>query len=102
MSDRREDRTMSDYRKDRRMQKQSSGRRKNMTFRRILAWIAIILLAGMYVLTLIFSLIDSPLARQLFHASLYCTVFIPVISWVFLMVVKLVKGQGNDREENQD
>lgn len=71
-------------------------------FKRILAWIAIILLLGMYVMTFIFSLLDSSLAQQLFHASLYCTVFIPVIAWVFIMVTKLVKGRGNDKDENPD
>lgn len=92
---------MSD-RKNNSMEKQIPERRKKMTLKRILAWVAMILLVGIYVLTLIFSLIDSPLAKQLFNASLYCTVFIPIISWVFLMVVKLVKGRGNDHDEKRE
>lgn len=79
----------------------AAGRRK-VTFRQIIAWIAIILLAGIYVVTLICSLIDSPLAEQMFHASLYCTFFIPVMSWVFIMTVKLVKGSGNETNEGQE
>lgn len=73
-----------------------------LSFKQILAWIAIILLVGMYVVTLIFSMIDSPLAKQMFYASLYCTFFIPVMSWVFLMTVKLVKGRGEDAEEEKN
>lgn len=85
---------------DQKMEQQPAERREKMPFKRIVAWIAIVLLVGMYVITLVFSLIDSPLARQLFHASLYCTVFIPVISWVFIMVLNLVKGQGSNTENN--
>lgn len=79
----------------------ASGGSRKITFRQIIAWIAILLLVGMYVLTLMFSLMDSPLAQQMFHASLYCTVFIPVISWVFIMTVKLVKGNGNDESDDE-
>ncbi|MGN0294364.1 MAG: hypothetical protein ACI4D3_10230 [Lachnospiraceae bacterium] len=75
---------------------------RKMTFRQIIAWIAIILLVGIYVVTLICSLIDSPLAEQMFHASLYCTFFIPVMSWVFIMTVKLVKGNAGDETHNED
>lgn len=65
-----------------------------LSWKQILAWIAIIFLIGMYVVTLVLSLMQSPFARQMFHAALYCTVFIPVMAWVFLMTVKLVKGRG--------
>ena len=81
---------------------ETAGNRRKMTFRQIIAWIAIIMLAGIYVMTLICSFIDSPLAEQMFHASLYCTFFIPVMSWVFIMTVKLVKGNGNETGEKQE
>ena len=77
-------------------------KRRKVTFRQIIAWIAIILLVGMYVVTLVCSIIDSPLAEQMFHASLYCTFFVPVISWVFLMTVKLVKGSGKNDLYEED
>lgn len=76
-------------------------RKNGITLKQILAWIAIVLLVGMYVLTLVFSMIDSPLAQQMFHASLYCTVFIPVIAWVFLMTVRLVKGSGHEESDEE-
>ena len=76
-----------------------SNQKGKKTFHRILAWIAIIFLVAMYVLTLVFSIMDSPLAEQLFRASLYCTVFIPVISWVFIMVVKLLKNWNEDSDK---
>lgn len=96
---------MSDLKTGNRTEEKASGTdtgRRKVTFRQIIAWIAIILLAGIYVVTLICSLIDSPLAEQMFHASLYCTFFIPVMSWVFLMTVKLVKGNRNETDERQE
>lgn len=95
---------MSDLKKSKAAEETVSETRKShgkMTLKQIAAWIAIVLLVGMYVFTLICSIINSPLAEQMFHATLYCTFFIPVIAWVFIMTVKLVKGNGDDIE-NRD
>lgn len=59
--------------------------------KQILAIIGIVLLAGMYVCTLIFALINSEAAQVWFRASLACTVIIPVILYVFLLMVKAVR-----------
>lgn len=86
---------MSDLRND----KKHGAGKGQISLKQILAWIAIIFLVGMYVLTLVCSLLDSSLAQQMFRASLFCTVFIPVISWVFIMTVNLVKGSGEKEKE---
>ncbi len=67
-----------------------------MKLKRILAIVGIIILAGMYVLTLIFALIDSPLKNSLLYASLYCTVIIPVLIYVFLLLIRLFGKKGGD------
>ena len=59
--------------------------------RRILAWTAIILLASMYILSLIFALIKSDLAASLFRASLGCTIIVPVFLYLFLLTAKAVR-----------
>ena len=56
--------------------------------RQLLAWIAIIALVGLYVGTLIFSLIGSPFAQKMFQASLLCTFVIPIIIWLCMMALK--------------
>ena len=56
--------------------------------RQILAWIAIIALVGLYVATLIFSLIGSPFAQKMFQASLLCTFVIPIIICLCMMALK--------------
>lgn len=56
--------------------------------RQLLAWIAILALVGLYVATLIFSLIGSPFAQKMFQASLLCTFVIPIIIWLCMMALK--------------
>ena len=56
--------------------------------KRLLAVIGIILLAGMYVLTLVFALTDNSAAGNMVMASLYATVMIPVLLYAFLLVHK--------------
>jgi len=66
---------------------QNSKKRK-MTGRQIAAILGIVLLVAMYVLTLIFSFMKSPLGDVLFKASLACTIIVPVLLYAFLLVAK--------------
>lgn len=77
------------------MSDQHSDGKKQL--RRVLAWIAIVALLLLYAMTLVFSLIDSPLGKRLLAASLFATVFIPVLCWVFLLTIRLVKGKGQQK-----
>lgn len=52
-------------------------------FRRIGAWIGIIALLGIYVLTLVSAILQKESTGGLFIASLFCTFVIPV--WVFVL-----------------
>lgn len=70
-----------------------------MKAKRILAIIAILLLAGMYLLSLIFAIIDHPLKSSLMSASLYCTVIIPILLYVFLFITKLIRQNSESNEE---
>ncbi|HJC09755.1 MAG TPA: HAD family phosphatase, partial [Candidatus Blautia merdigallinarum] len=56
--------------------------------KRLLALIGVILLAGMYVLTLIFALTDNSAAGNMLMASLFGTVIIPVLIYAILLVYK--------------
>jgi len=59
--------------------------------KRIFAWIAIILLVSMYVMSLVFALMKSEHAASLFRASLGCTILVPVLLYLFLLVAKSVR-----------
>lgn len=50
------------------------------------AIIAIILLAGLYIATLVFALINSPFAQKMFQTCLFATIAVPILLWLFLWV----------------
>lgn len=54
--------------------------------KRILAIIGIILLFGIYASTLIFVLIDSPLAFTLFKAAVLLTIAVPCLIYAMMLV----------------
>ncbi len=63
--------------------------------KRVLAAVAVVILAGLYLCSLIFALIDHPMKDSLLTASLYATVVIPVLLYVFLFITRLL-------QKNQD
>ncbi|MDY3918986.1 MAG: hypothetical protein SOZ59_08310 [Candidatus Limivivens sp.] len=60
-------------------------------FRQIMAWIGIIFLAGMYILTLVFALMNNELADTLFRACVACTILVPVVLYACILVGRLSK-----------
>ena len=52
-------------------------------FRRIGAWAGIVVLFGIYVVTLVSAILQKESMRGLFIASLYCTFVVPV--WIFVL-----------------
>lgn len=69
--------------------------------KQILAVIGIILLASLYVSTLIFALIGSSNAMRLFQASIYATVVVPVLIWAYTMVYRLLKDHFSLRDDGE-
>ena len=57
--------------------------------KRILALAAAILLFGMYLSTLIFSLIGSPHSIDLLWASIACTIVLPVLLYGYMLVYSI-------------
>ncbi len=52
--------------------------------KQILALSAVVLLAGLYLATLVFAIIDIPGSAQLFRASLFATVTVPLLMWIYI------------------
>lgn len=67
--------------------------------KRILALIGVIFLVAMYLSTLIFSLIDSPLASDLLKCSVAATILVPVVLYGFVLFSRLF---GNDHDDRND
>lgn len=58
--------------------------------KRILALLGVILLAGMYVATLISAFLATPATRDLFLASVVATVMIPILLYVLQLIYKWI------------
>lgn len=69
--------------------------------KRILALIGVIILVGMYLLTLVVSIFESSFAQSLFFASLYCTMIVPIVIYGYELIYKIVKGK-KDTSVNPD
>lgn len=68
------------------------------TARRIIALLGIILLLGLYVAAFIFALMDSPLAKGLLMASIYCTIVVPILLFAMIYIARALQGKGAPEE----
>ena len=69
-------------------------------YTRIFAFIAALLLAGLYVSTLVFSLMSHPMAANLLKGAVAATILIPVILYGCILVYRL--AHPHDEDENND
>lgn len=67
------------------MKEKKSGRS-----RQIAAIIGIVLLAAMYIMTLVFALCRFPGADRLFMASLFATILVPILIWIYVWLYGLL------------
>jgi len=65
-----------------------------MELKRILALAAVVLLVLMYLSSFILALMNHPDSGKLLMASIVCTVFVPVLIHLFLMMRNVRKGKG--------
>lgn len=73
--------------------------KKKKNVRRMLALSGAALLAGLYLATLIFALIDSAWAYDLFKICVGFTIVVPTLLYLYALVYRLQKKRG---EENND
>ena len=70
----------------------TSGRKKYpWTPKRVLAWLLILALVSMYLVTLVLSLSSSPAAGSAFRASLLLTIALPVIVWILIWAIGVLQ-----------
>lgn len=67
-----------------------------MKAKRIAALIGVILLVLLYISTLVFALINSPLSIMMFKASVTMTIVIPVLIAGFRILYNVLKGKGGE------
>ena len=69
-----------------------------MNAKRILAIVGIIALVGIYVISLVFALIDHPLKSSMMYASLYGTIVIPALIYAFILIGRLLHKDDSEEE----
>ena len=68
-------------------QREKEGEKSPWTAKRIAAVAGIVLLAAMYVLSLVSALIGTEWAGRLFRFSLGMTVAVPIFLWIFIWCI---------------
>lgn len=66
---------------------------KKNTMKRIVALAAVVLLAGLYVVTLVVACLDIPGSGNLFRACLVATVAVPLLAWIFIWLYGQMTGK---------
>ncbi len=65
--------------------------------KRVLAIGMVIVLAAMYIWALVASFSTRPEAKGVFNAAIFCTVFFPILLYVYMWTAKWLKGRGVDK-----
>lgn len=67
--------------------------------KRVLAIAGVIVLLGLYVVTLISAICATPATKDFFLVSVIATLMIPILIYVYLLIYQLVTGRQEDAEE---
>lgn len=70
--------------------------------KRIFAIIGVVILVGMYAVTLLSAIFATPATKDFFKASLLATLVIPILIYVYMLVYRLITGRQGDDEEKQE
>ncbi len=65
--------------------------------KRVLALIGVVLLAIMYLATLVCALFDTSSSMVMFKASVICTILVPILIWGYTVIYRIAKGK-NEQE----
>lgn len=69
--------------------------------KRILAMLTVIIIALLYLSTLILSFFQSEQAGELLMISIVATVVLPVLLYIYLWLFRLFSGKDNDKKDFQ-
>lgn len=59
--------------------------------RRVLAWIGLAVILAMYVISFVCAILATPNRKELFVASAFCTIAVPIFIYIILMFLRLNK-----------
>ena len=70
--------------------------------KRILDWIGIIVLAGLYLVTFILGVTGNESTKGLLMASIACTVIVPCLMYGMMLIAKVLGSRNQPEEEDQE
>ena len=71
--------------------------------KQILAILGVVLLLGLYVITLIMAVTDNTSTLSMLEASVVATILIPILMWAYSFIYRLLKKYyGSDKDNNED
>ena len=66
---------------------------KNMSSKRVVALVGVILLVAIYLITLIVAIFDQDSSGRLFQACLVATIAIPLLIWIYIWMYGKLSGK---------
>lgn len=69
--------------------------------KRILALGGVILLVGLYLITLVLALTSSPATKGMLMAAIGCTIVIPCLIYGFMLAARVLDNRSKDSGEEQ-
>ena len=66
---------------------------KKRTAKQIAALVAVILLAALYIVTLVVAIVDPPASGKWFVGCLVCTMAVPLLAWIFIWIYGETTGK---------
>lgn len=71
--------------------------------KQILAILGVVLLLGLYVITLIMAVTDNTSTLSMLEASVVATILIPILMWAYSFIYRLLKKYySSNKDKNED
>lgn len=69
----------------------------NKKVKQVMAIIGLVIIVGMFIVTLVLALSKNPNTRGWFLASIFVTIMVPLIMYICTWLYKLIKKQKDDK-----
>lgn len=70
--------------------------------KRILAIIGIVILVGLYVVSLISAFFATEASATLFKVSIFSTIIIPILIYIYMMLCRVFRPKDNNNAQQED
>lgn len=68
--------------------------------KRIMAWVGIIILAGLYLITFLLGVFGNENTKGMLMASIICTIVVPCLMYGMMMIAKILDKNNDDTNKD--